>query len=205
MAAMPGARKFSSAETCFKLAVVVCVVIKLLCVSSPIVSRRSPVRNLTPTNVWYFSERYFSFCSLTAASDAKGSRLTAPPSSGSTKTSATSAVFYLLLLSGDISVNPGPNAPVLSCYYQNVRSLNNKLQELDLNIGELMGTDIVALTETWLADAVLDVELPLSSHHNTFRRDRGERGGGVLLAVNSSLPAVDDKIWRACVKWSGLK
>ena len=52
---------------------------------------------------------------------------------------------------------------------------------------------LVAVTETWLTDAVFDGEI-LPSCYSIHRRDRSDtdperRGGGVLLAVHASLPS----------------
>ena len=47
--------------------------------------------------------------------------------------------------------------------------------------------DIYCITETWLSDVIFDNEI-LSSGYNIFRKDRGSRGGSVLLAVADSIP-----------------
>jgi len=43
------------------------------------------------------------------------------------------------------------------------------------------------VTETWLNSEILDSEI-LPRGYNIYRKDRGHRGGGVLLAVNSRIP-----------------
>lgn len=52
--------------------------------------------------------------------------------------------------------------------------------------------DIIILTETWLNDNFLDVELGLTNY-NVYRQDRispsKERGGGVLVAVRDTIPS----------------
>ena len=49
-------------------------------------------------------------------------------------------------------------------------------------------TDIAFITETWLTKSILDSEILPSNEFNIFRKDRETpRGGGVLLAVRSSL------------------
>ena len=49
-------------------------------------------------------------------------------------------------------------------------------------------TDIAFITETWLTKSILDSEILPSNEFNIFRKDReASRGGGVLLAVRSSL------------------
>ena len=47
--------------------------------------------------------------------------------------------------------------------------------------------DIIAITETWLSDHFHSNEI-LPNNFNLIRKDRGTRGGGVLLAINSSIP-----------------
>ena len=46
---------------------------------------------------------------------------------------------------------------------------------------------VFAVTETWLSDSYFDGEV-LPSGYTIFRKDRKNRGGGVLLAVDESLP-----------------
>ena len=48
--------------------------------------------------------------------------------------------------------------------------------------------DIIMITETWLSSAISDHEVFPTGYH-VFRRDRGSRGGGVLIAVSSNLIA----------------
>lgn len=71
--------------------------------------------------------------------------------------------------------------------YQNVRGLNTKLTSFKQN---LLSTesDIVAVTESFLTDAVDDTEL-VGGEWSVVRRDRatGARGGGVLLAARPGL------------------
>ena len=47
---------------------------------------------------------------------------------------------------------------------------------------------IIAITETWLADYILDNEI-LPTRFKMFRNDRDSRGGGVLLAIYLSSSA----------------
>ena len=105
----------------------------------------------------------------------------------------------LLLLAGDIEVNPGPGSPAvqvappesassLSVYHANVRSLKKQLGELRAFSPTLERHDVIAFTETWLNDTVATSELGMGlDDHTWFRRDRGSLGGGVACAVRSSL------------------
>jgi len=61
----------------------------------------------------------------------------------------------------------------------------HKLSELQSFI--YSSYDIFAATETWLSDFILDNEI-LPSGYALFCKDRSSRGGGVLLAVNNSIP-----------------
>jgi len=110
-------------------------------------------------------------------------------------------LLSLLLLHGDIKINPGPernhrlSKNNLFCLLQNVRSLkanfydtsaNTTLNKLSCLQNIVYGNDIevIALTETWLSDQVGNNEM-LPVGYNIFRRDRrtGKRGGGVLLDI----------------------
>ena len=44
--------------------------------------------------------------------------------------------------------------------------------------------DIIAVTETWLTDKILDNEI-LPSDYSIIRKDRHTRGGGVMLAIKN--------------------
>jgi len=88
-----------------------------------------------------------------------------------------------------------------------VRGLNSKLSSVFIKSADLE-FDLIALTETWLQYTVLDTEI-FCQDYNVHRKDRTDRrGGGVLLAVKSSLhfePIVDalfDDIEFICIKVS---
>ncbi len=50
------------------------------------------------------------------------------------------------------------------------------------------GINIICLTETWLNYTYLDYEI-LSRNYCIYRRDRGSRGGGVLIGIHKSIPS----------------
>lgn len=84
----------------------------------------------------------------------------------------------LILLAGDVQVNPGPASEPsdgghqLRIYYQNVRSLKNKLSVLRSEAPALRKFDVISLTETWLNSDVATPELELGlSGYTVFRRD----------------------------------
>ena len=77
----------------------------------------------------------------------------------------------------------------LIIYYQNARSLKNKLDQLSNNIHLLtVSPHIIIITETWLSDFIPDSLIQLKGY-DIFRLDRNplnsiyQRGGGVLIAV----------------------
>jgi len=56
--------------------------------------------------------------------------------------------------------------------------------------------NIYCISETWLHDSIFDGEI-LSYGYTIYRKDRGSRGGGVLIAIedsvsSSSLPSPTD-------------
>ena len=73
-------------------------------------------------------------------------------------------------------------------YYQNVRGLGTKTSQI-LLASQSIFYDILALSETWLNDSIMNGELFDLSNFSVFRSDRstGKRGGGVLLALRSKI------------------
>ena len=74
----------------------------------------------------------------------------------------------------------------VKCMVANARSLKNKI--LDFQTSVYAGDfDIVAITETWLNDSILDHVL-LHTGYTIYRKDRdGRMGGGVLLAIRNNI------------------
>ena len=48
---------------------------------------------------------------------------------------------------------------------------------------------IYCITETWLSNSVFDCEI-LPCEYTLYHKERGSRGGGVLIAVSDSVPSV---------------
>lgn len=48
--------------------------------------------------------------------------------------------------------------------------------------------DIICVTETWLNNTVFNNEI-LPTSYTIYRKDRANRGGGVLIAINNSIPS----------------
>ena len=67
----------------------------------------------------------------------------------------------------------------------NARSIYRKLA-LFQSIVYSTNHTIYCITETWLTDLIFDSEI-LPANYSIFRKDRISRGGGVLVAVDSSL------------------
>ncbi|XP_058827779.1 uncharacterized protein LOC131687700 [Topomyia yanbarensis] len=79
----------------------------------------------------------------------------------------------------------------LSIYYQNVRGLRTKIDELFIAVSDAE-YDVIVLTETWLNDQINSLQL-FGSKYTAYRNDRDpdstgkKRGGGVLIAVSNRL------------------
>ena len=87
------------------------------------------------------------------------------------------------------AVDPsGCQHSVLRCVCLNARSLFPKRYD---RFGYLssVNADIVAVTETFLDDTILNSQF-CPKHFICFRRDRDRHGGGVLILIKSSIPAV---------------
>ena len=97
----------------------------------------------------------------------------------------------LLLLGGDIELNPG-SAYKLKVAYFNARSLVNKSASLEVGVYS-KNFDIIAITETHLDQSVNSAEL-FPSNYRVYRRDRNRRGGGVLVAVSDKISEVKQDV-----------
>ena len=106
----------------------------------------------------------------------------------------------LLLLSGDISLNPGPphnnqlqpqsewsifNARGLHFIHLNVNSLLPKIDEL-INIAKLSNAAVIGISESKLDDSVLSCEIHIDNY-NKLRCDRNRHGGGVVCYIRNDL------------------
>ncbi|PFX14361.1 hypothetical protein AWC38_SpisGene21486 [Stylophora pistillata] len=97
----------------------------------------------------------------------------------------------LILLSNDVSLNPGPTQPSpslmkgLRLLHLNICSLRNKMDELRLFCDEHK-PHIVTINETWLDDSFTDAEIALPGY-NVMRKDRDENGGGVVVCIVEQL------------------
>jgi len=105
--------------------------------------------------------------------------------------------IYLLLLSNDISLNPGPvnvisddiwapfNNRGMHFLHLNVNSLLNKIDEVR-QIVNASNVSIFGLTETKLDSSVYDSEISIDGY-TLIRKDRNRHGGGVACYVKNSI------------------
>ena len=106
----------------------------------------------------------------------------------------------LLLLSGDISLNPGPphnnqlqpqnewsvfNSRGLHFIHLNINSLLPKIDELR-NIAKLSNAAVIGIGESKLNDSVLSSEIHIDNY-NTLRCDWNRHGGGVVCYIRNNL------------------
>ena len=75
--------------------------------------------------------------------------------------------------------------PAALCHL-NVQSLMSKQDELELTLTIAQRPVIPGLSETWLDGSVTDAEVSVPCYA-TYRRDRGSRGGGVLVYVTDKV------------------
>ncbi|CAB3229179.1 unnamed protein product [Arctia plantaginis] len=88
----------------------------------------------------------------------------------------------MLVIPFEPKIKEKPKTLISKIYYQNVRGLKSRTDEIKAALSELPGHTL-ALTETNLDDSVYDSEL-FTPDYSVLRCDRqGGRGGGVLLAV----------------------
>ena len=76
----------------------------------------------------------------------------------------------------------------LHCISFNARSIFPKRFTL-LAYLSTIDADVVAITETFLDQSILSSQFMLKNYV-VFRKDRNKHGGGVMLLVRSSIPAV---------------
>lgn len=103
-------------------------------------------------------------------------------------------IIILLLVSGNVKPNPGPDAyklchtpeefksrAGLGIIHLNVRSLMSKLDMVKVWV-KSTDADIVVLSETWLTNSTLDKDIGIEGYH-VYRSDRPKKGGGVAIYI----------------------
>ena len=73
----------------------------------------------------------------------------------------------------------------VTCACSNVRSVRNKITEI-AHLIEILQIDIFAIVESWLSELDSD-NILATTNCNLIRRDRGTRGGGLLLLLNKNI------------------
>ena len=110
-------------------------------------------------------------------------------------------LIHLILLSGDIESNPGPNSvkSLTDTTLSSLDSLSNHLSIMHLNIqslvpkldlveGESVAYDILVFSESWLKPEVREDSILIENYLQPFRTDRCDRpGGGVVVYVRDTL------------------
>ena len=109
--------------------------------------------------------------------------------------SNSSVTVLLLMLSNDISSNPGPSnlgqalpeACGLKISHLNVRSLFPKMEEIRMLLKD-QPLDIFTISETWLNGSISDQELYVPGY-SLVRQDRlQKKGGGTAVYVRDAIP-----------------
>ena len=98
----------------------------------------------------------------------------------------------ILILSGDISLNPDPSARNIKACHLNVRSLRNKTSAFsDFVLSNDL--DVVGVTETWLrpsdTQGLMDEITPAGFQLHQVPREN-KKGGGVAVLVRNGIDSV---------------
>ena len=105
---------------------------------------------------------------------------------------------FLVLLSVDVSLNPGPTENLydtaeipklrgLKIAHLNVRSILNKMDDVR-SLAHNKRFDIFTFSETWLNPSIKDFEVHIPGY-TLVRQDRtGKRGGGTAIYVRNGIP-----------------
>ena len=115
----------------------------------------------------------------------------------------------LMLLSGDIELNPGPSAPFMVCTL-NIGSILNSAHSIALSdIVDSHHPDLFCLTETWIKPTTTPAELidctmpgyTLISHPRTPRFQKSRNvGGGTAFLVREPFSQIPSTI-SACTSF----
>ncbi|MEW8546519.1 MAG: reverse transcriptase family protein, partial [Candidatus Thiodiazotropha sp.] len=103
-------------------------------------------------------------------------------------------LLLLILLSGDVSENPGPDldqsnqSDNLSILHLNIRSIRNKLEFVKDSLSDF---DILCFSETHLTDNISNNDIHIEGFQPiSFRKDVSAHSSGLLIYVTESLLAV---------------
>ena len=121
-------------------------------------------------------------------------------------------IILLLLLSGNVQPNPGPELQCtqtpadfksksgLKFVHLNVRSLVPKMDMVRIWV-KSTNADILIISETWLTKSITDESINIAGY-NVFRTDRPKKGGGVAIFVKSRFRASIVYLSLFANKWS---
>lgn len=90
---------------------------------------------------------------------------------------------------------------MLDIYYQNVRGMRTKTEDIYKNI-LLTNYDVIVFTESWLNNSITNGEF-IDPRYVVYRRDRStskvskKDGGGVMVAVSNKIKSVRMKHWES--------
>jgi exonuclease III len=97
-------------------------------------------------------------------------------------------VLQLLLISGNVHSNPGPEveefSKCLSIYHQNIRSIRTKINYI---IDNWLDYDIICFTETHLNDSISNDSIILDNHNMLYRMDKSNHFGGIVIYIADHL------------------
>ena len=115
-------------------------------------------------------------------------------------------VQLLLILSGDIELNPGPtnlrehSVSVLHC---NMRSIRNRLEHI---IDNFCDFDCLSFTETHLDDNINNAEIFLTTDFSApYRKDRTNHGGGILVYICPDTIESEEHFLLNCNKYDSKR
>ena len=97
-------------------------------------------------------------------------------------------IFLLVLMSGDVEINPGPSTTdgtrSISVLHLNIRSLRNKIEFIKDHFIEY---DILCFTETHLSDTVTDDLLFIEGFSIFYRKDRTNHASGIMIYISDNV------------------
>ena len=97
-------------------------------------------------------------------------------------------VQFLLIISGDVELNPGPIATpqisTISIFHQNIRSLRNKLEYIKTHFTDY---DILCFTESKLSIDIPDNTILLDGFDKFYRKDNSSHSGGLITYISPHL------------------
>jgi exonuclease III len=101
----------------------------------------------------------------------------------------STTMFLLVVMSGDVEINPGPyesnvGPNCISILHLNIRSIRNKI---DFIVDNLLDYDILCFTETHLTDNVRSESLTIDNYSNMYRKDVSAHSGGLLIYVPDNI------------------